>query len=129
MGRPLKYETPEELRDAITGYFETCKENKVPTSMCGLALALGFNSRQSLLNYENRIEFMDIIKKARLTVEMHYELRLNTTSCTGAIFALKNMGWTDRQEIEHSGKMKHVYDTTDEELEEIIKSDAPGSGK
>ena len=96
-GRPYKYETPEEMEISINEYFTKCQEAKSYPSVTGLALALGFADRKSIYEYrDNRIEFNKLIKKALTFVEMHYELRLNTTSPTGAIFALKNMGWIDR---------------------------------
>ena len=47
-GRPRKFGTPEEMQIVIDKYFE---DNPKPT-ICGLALALGFAQRKSLLNYE-----------------------------------------------------------------------------
>lgn len=116
-GRPRKYENETELADAVDKYFERLKENRVdaggnidekwvrmpePATITGLALFLGFESRQSIYDYEENGEFSYIIKNARLRVECEYEKRLSTAqSPTGAIFALKNMGWKDRSEIDH----------------------------
>ena len=78
---------------------------------------LGFCDRQSLYDYEKREEFSCIIKSARLAVENDYELSLRSNSCTGAIFALKNMGWRDKTEVEQSGgltinwKEERTYET------------------
>ena len=47
-GRPRKYSTPEEMQIVIDQYFD---DHQKPT-ICGLALALGFAQRKSLLNYE-----------------------------------------------------------------------------
>src|SRR4030042_6758555 len=81
IGRPRKYTTPEALETAINKYFESCEqEGKFPT-VSGLSLALGFNSRQSLYNYRNTEEFLDIIQKALTIVEMHYEEQLFTPHC------------------------------------------------
>lgn len=33
-------------------------------------------------------------------VEMAYEHKLSTSNVTGAIFALKNMGWKDKSEMD-----------------------------
>ena len=95
-GRPLAYDSPEKLLEAITGYF--AQETK-PT-LAGLALALGID-RSTLYNYADRDEFFHIIKKARETVESIYEKRLIwDNSPTGVIFALKNMGWKDKTETD-----------------------------
>ena len=89
------YNTPEELSAAVDKYFE---DNDV-LAITGLALALGFADRQSLYDYEKYDGYSCIIKKARTRVELSYELGLRTQSPTGSIFALKNMGWTDKKEI------------------------------
>jgi len=74
-------------------------------TVTGLAMWLGFCDRQSLYDYEKREGFSCIIKAARLAVENDYEKALRSQSCTGAIFALKNMGWRDRTEVEQSGSI------------------------
>jgi len=95
-GRPLLFETPEALNDAISAYIET---EKKPT-LAGLAYHLGID-RHTLYNYKERPEFFHIIKKATDFVEGIYESRLiYESNPTGVIFALKNMGWKDRQEID-----------------------------
>lgn len=109
MGRPPLFSNAEELEILITEYFESCKykedsEGKIiqigdTITITGLALYLGFESRQSFYDYEKREDFSYIIKKARLQVESSYEKRLDNRNPTGAIFALKNMGWSDKQEV------------------------------
>ena len=107
-GRPAKYETPEELEKEIDGFFQYCQTEEQYPTVCGLSLYLGFNSRQSLYNYrdkkDNGKEFLDLIKRALSFIEMHYETRLNSQACTGAIFALKNMGWRDKTEVEQTNR-------------------------
>jgi hypothetical protein len=98
-GKPAFYTNPDSLKIACDDYFEKCKEDKEPATITGLALALGFSTRKSLLDYAEKIEFVNTIKKARLKVECEYEKRLSGSSPTGAIFALKNMDWHDRSEL------------------------------
>ena len=109
-GRPPKYETSDQLQEAIDSYWESLGENK-PT-ITGLALHLGFESRQSFYKYEQDGEFCYTIKAARLKVESIYESNLHGGAAAGSIFALKNFGWSDKQEIEHSGPLtiNVVYD-------------------
>lgn len=98
MGRLRQYSTPEEMQLAIDAYFIGTEK---PT-ICGLALHLGFTSRQSLLNYEGYgPEFLDTIKTAKLLVEHSYERLLTDASMKpgSIVFALKNFGWRDTQEI------------------------------
>lgn len=94
-GRPLKFETPEILQSAVNQYFE---QDKI--TLAGLAEHLNID-RQTLYNYAERNEFFDIIKKAREKVEARYEQRLiYENNPTGVIFALKNMGWRDKSEVD-----------------------------
>lgn len=94
-GRPPLFSTPEELEIACK---EFIAQNPGKLTITGLAMWLGFDSRQSLYDYEKREGFSYIIKNARLAVENDYELSLRTPAVAGAIFALKNMGWRDKVE-------------------------------
>jgi len=38
-----------------------------------------------------------------MLVEAEYERRLHGNNVAGAIFALKNHGWSDKHELRHSG--------------------------
>lgn len=71
----------------------------------GLAYFLGFADKTTLYDYRDRPEYSHPIKRAILRVEMAYENRLEGNNVTGSIFALKNMGWKDKTETEHSGNM------------------------
>jgi hypothetical protein len=129
-GRPPMYKSAEEMELKINEYFDSCSEevevdenekknirrSSEPFTITGLALFLGFESRQSLFDYEKNEEYTYIIKRARLVIENRYEQSLAGQSPTGSIFALKNMGWKDRQEIEHSEK-KLGKDLADESYE------------
>lgn len=110
-GQPPKYKNAQELEAAVYEYFEgkgpQYDDDGVFThydcpAITGLALYLGFCDRQSLYDYEKKPEFSCIIKRARTCIENHYENSLNGKSSQGAQFALKNMGWADRQEITHN---------------------------
>ena len=101
-GRPPKYNTKEEMQEAIDKYFNECKKEKRPITFTGLAYSIGL-SRQGLLNYSKEEEFFDTIKRAREYVEMTLEERLIGTSgiATGIIFNLKNnYDWKDKQDID-----------------------------
>lgn len=102
-GRPLKFETPEQLETAIQDYFDKQIADLKPITITGLAYYLGFCDRQSIYDYKEREEFSCIIKRATFFVESCYEGKLSGTTPTGAIFALKNMGWRDKTETELSG--------------------------
>ena len=98
-GRPPKWNTPEELQADIDKYFEDCKESKEPLTITGLALALD-TTRETLMDYQNNDVFSYTVKKAKLRIENAYEKRLIANGRAGDIFALKNFGWKDKQEIE-----------------------------
>lgn len=102
-GRPPLYDTPEELEAACNAYFMGCDVREEPYTVTGLALDLGFSSRQSLDDTSKRDGFSDVVKRAKLLVEKGYEMRLHGNNPTGAIFSLKNMGWKDEQRREISG--------------------------
>ncbi len=136
-GRPPHYKTPKELQAKIDEYFEKPPNTRTMTlangssveiplyGVSGLAYALGFMDRQSLYDYDNRSDkFSCIVKRARLFIESEYEVALRDNNVTGIIFALKQMGWKDRQEIDHAiSDYLHpeLKDIPDSKLKEILK--------
>lgn len=104
-GRPRLISSPEELNDRADTYFAVCKAEDRPVTVTGLALALGLSSRESLDEYGRRPEFSDSVKRAKAMVAAAYEERLWGNSPAGAIFALKNMGWSDKQDVNVSGEL------------------------
>lgn len=136
-GRPLKFQSVEELQKKIDDYFYMCdphteditewveardsdgklkkdkyglnylvevnhkvKTKQVPYTVTGLALALD-TSRETLINYEEKEEFFDTIKKAKDKIQNYLELNLNSPSPTGTIFNLKNnYNWKDKTETD-----------------------------
>lgn len=99
-GRPLKFQSPEELQLRIEEYFKVREEKNLPFTITGLALYLD-TTRELLCNYEERDEFHDTIKRAKLKCEDYAETVLFTgKNQAGAIFALKNYGWKDRNETD-----------------------------
>lgn len=121
-GKPPKYKSKEEIEEKIEQYFESCKgeplcdadgnpmldkwQNPImigqkPPTITGLALALGFASRQALLNYQGKKEFNDTITRAKSRVEEYAESRLfDRDGSNGAQFSLRNnfKGWDGNQE-------------------------------
>jgi hypothetical protein len=100
-GRPAIFENPSDMQTEVDLYFAS--EGK--KTMTGLALSLGFDSRQSLYDYQKKEEFSYIINKALLRIECQYEENLSGNNVAGSIFVLKNMGWKDRTETELSGNV------------------------
>lgn len=124
VGRPPMYNTADEMQVIIDEYFEECKGemrcdndgavyrdkygfpiffDQKPPTITGLALALGFTSRQALLNYQAKDEFVDTIMRAKARVECYAEERLfDKDGANGAKFSLANNfdGWKEKKEIE-----------------------------
>lgn len=80
--------------------YEVCLRLPEAPTITGLALFLGFASRQSLYDYLKKEEFAYSIKRALLIVENSYEKGLRSNNCTGVIFALKNMKWYDSSKLD-----------------------------
>jgi hypothetical protein len=116
-GRPPAFTKAEDMQKLIDEYFEYIKGEPdetvggksdwkrppEPITITGVCLYLGFESRQSFYAYEKIPEFSYTVKRARMLIENAYEQRLVGQNVTGSIFALKNLGWEDRQKSELSG--------------------------
>lgn len=122
VGRPPKYKSKEEIEEKIEQYFRECEGeilkdddgkpilNKFgnpvivgqkPLTVTGLALALGFATRKSLLEYQGKKEFVNTITRAKSVVEKYAEERLfDRDGSNGAQFSLRNnfKGWDGNQE-------------------------------
>ena len=119
-GRPPKYTSADQIAGIIDQYFEDCKGHVLtdkstglvmrdkngnpiyverhPPTVTGLALALGFNSRMSLINYQGKKEFMVVITRAKSRIEEYLEMRLlDKDGAMGAKFSLQNSfkGWNE----------------------------------
>ncbi|QMW05308.1 terminase small subunit [Spirosoma foliorum] len=83
-----------------------------------LALFLGFESRKTLHDYSQKEEFSYPIKRALTIIESIYEDALMSQGPTGAIFALKNLGWTDSKEVtgKDGGPIQHSHTLTPEDV-------------
>jgi len=102
------YSEPEELQKKAEEYFNSLIEyneegeitKTLSPTITGLCLYLGFCDRRSFYDYGKREKFSHTIKKLHMMIEESYERSLKGNSVAGVIFALKNLGWSDKQEIE-----------------------------
>ncbi len=97
LGRPLKFETEELLKNQIDLYFNNTPKEE--WTITGLAMALD-TSRKVLCEYEDKEDFSNTVKKAKLKVENGYEIDLKKHGRSGTIFALKNFDWKDKNETD-----------------------------
>lgn len=131
-GRPALYKDVSVLEAKIKEYLEIkCKDEIItgidgkpvcdlkgrlvikyhPPTISGLALHLGFLNRASIYDYiERDDEFSNTIKRAIALIEDYAEKQLFVGNSTGAIFWLKNRGWSDKQEIEQTNIDKTPFE-------------------
>lgn len=137
IGRPPKFDSPEQMQVLIDKYFEDCKGHILynddgspvldkygnaviidahPPTVTGLALALGFNTRLSLLNYQAKSAFVNTVTRAKSRVEQYAEERLfDKDGANGAKFSLANNweGWREKQQIEADVKQETTVITVE----------------
>ena len=145
-GAPPKYKTKEEMEGLIENYFEECKgkpwldkegtpisdkgkvlwkEYPKPPTVTGLALALGFTSRQALLNYQGKKEFVDTITRAKMVIEEYAERRLyDREGVQGAKFNLINnfKGWSENPKNDDMDEILNKLDSILEGVDNEAKS-------
>ena len=137
VGRPPKYKSVEEMQAKIDEYFAACKGHPMtddegkpvldkfgrpivldahPPTITGLALALGFASRQGLLTYQGKKVYCDTITRAKAKCEQYAEERLfDRDGSNGAKFSLQNnfTGWREdkqNQNQETAENLTHLFD-------------------
>ena len=106
-GNPRRWRSAKALQAAVDAYFEECSEKGRVPSVAGLALALGFMSRQSLARYtdrmheENNDDYVVIITSAKTRIEeANIQLAYNKEASAGARFMLQNgFNYSEKQEI------------------------------
>ena len=141
MGRKPTFTSAEEMQEKIDAYFASCEPELLrdgdgtpmlnkngepvyvggrPMTIQGLALALGFTSRQSLLNYKAKREFVDTVTRARLRVEQYAAERLfDRDAQRGAQFTLASgFGYARATEDSKNRETQGVKIEIDRELEE-----------
>lgn len=134
LARPPKYKNSDEMEQKIEDYFKSCEGeilkdkddeyifdkfgkpifiNQKPPTVTGLALALGFATRLSLINYQGKKEFVNTITRAKTFIEAYAEGRLfDRDGVLGAKFSLTNnfKGWKEKQEVSVSDDVMKKLD-------------------
>jgi hypothetical protein len=106
-GKPIMIEDSEtgKQKPYLDKYGQPVIIGAKPPTVTGLCLALGFTSRNALLDYEanedKNPELANTITRAKLRCHEYAESRLyDKDGANGAKFSLQNnFGWVDRQEI------------------------------
>ena len=106
-GNTRRWRSAKALQAAVDAYFEECSEKGRVPSVAGLALALGFMSRQALARYtdrmheENNDDYVVIITSAKTRIEeANIQLAYNKEASAGARFMLQNgFNYSEKQEI------------------------------
>lgn len=110
-GNPRRWRSAKALQAAVDAYFEECSEKGHVPSVAGLALALGFMSRQALARYtdrmheENNDDYVVIVTSAKTRIEeANIQLAYNKEASAGARFMLQNgFNYSEKQEIGLNG--------------------------
>lgn len=164
MAKKPKYTSVEQIEGLVEEYFKSCEGEpllddegrimldkwgqpiilkKRPPTVTGLALALGFATRDALLRYQAKKEFNEAITRAKTRIEMYTEERLfDKEGSNGAKFSLQNnfKGWSPLQEeakapainiicdiprsLIPSNPTEVVESIIDEQIEEKVNVDA-----
>ena len=136
----ISFSDADELQRRIDGYFEhidgefhfedtpsktkndkeVTEQRKVwdrlpqPPTISGLALYLGFESSEELDEYIKIGPHASLIKRARLRIETAYEQKLHNGPASGAIFALKKLGW-------NQPRSDNITDPNDKNMKVIME--------
>ena len=112
MGRPRKY-SDEQIQQILSDFDAYIDSESIP-------IAKEFASRNKLeyhdlFNYE---EFNSLAKRCSQKKEAGLERAMlnNDVNVTGAIFSLKQLGWRDKHEMEHTGSVVINFDGDDSKL-------------
>lgn len=106
MKEKLIFNSSKQLKDLINDFFNISHETEnkktdqanTPPTLSGLAFHLGFESRRAFEEYEQNGKYAYLLRRSRLRIETEYEKQLHKQPSTGAIFALKSMGWNEKPE-------------------------------
>lgn len=106
-GNPRRWRSAKALQKAVDDYFADCEERGRVPSVAGLALDLGFMSRQALYRYTDREnennsdDYVTIITRAKLRIEEeNIQLAYNRDASAGARFVLQNgFNYSEKQDI------------------------------
>jgi hypothetical protein len=110
-GAPQYFSSPDELQEQIDLYFEDRKDLGRPPTIEGLAVFLGFSSRQSIYDYGLRPEFSYIIERAKtriFTELMEMGLLGDYNASLVKLIATSHQGYTDSNKQDLNAKVSLI---------------------
>lgn len=108
-------ENPDVLQAMIEAYVIDCIENKAPVCIPGCVLYLGLNSSADLYALEGEGGCKPHIARLKTHCEAYAISRLYSTTPTGSIFALKQLGWSDSVQ-KHTADVRITIEGKDAQL-------------
>ncbi len=91
------------FKKRIDSYFEKCEKDNKPPTITGLSIAIGFSTRTAIYDSKLTPSKRLYTDRAMMRVEEWHEEQLSLKSNpSGHIFFLKNMGWKDQREVNHT---------------------------
>ncbi len=123
MGHPVNVYTPKrlkEINEAIKEYSET---TEIPI-LAEFAFNYGILREELYRHPELRYAIKDLITKKEFQLER--KAMSGETNTTFAIFSLKQIGWSDKTEVEHSGNPEkpikyETYQKRDSRIKDLIQ--------
>jgi hypothetical protein len=112
--------TVEQFAEGCAAYIAALRgadKKKVPT-INGLCIHLDI-SKSTMFKYKSLPGYSEVAAGVLTEIEAWWEAKLATAACTGAIFWLKNQGWTDKTQTEITGDLV-TRNLTNEQLDERI---------
>ena len=94
---------PMEWEKKIWEYFEVTPQKEWTFGSLYLFLGIGATKFKEL---GKKTSYKDGADYVRARMSDQYERRLSTNNSTGAIFALKNMGWSDTADLNITSETK-----------------------
>lgn len=126
---------PEDVRDRITLYFQTCADDDMKPSVAGLALGFGID-RRTLWKWINGVQSDFVAAESRVTLKKAYQIltaqmenymQNGKINPVAGIFLMKNnMDYQDKQEVVLTPNQPLGDQTSEKELEKKYIEDVIG---
>jgi len=121
-GRPLKFESPEELQAKIDESFAHADDSKRPYTLASLAYHLDCDT-ETLRNYAGKEEFFGTIKRAKVRIEASKAEKLESKdySTAGLIFDMaNNHGYANKQTLGGDSSNPLAFKNVEPSIDEVI---------